>query len=76
MSEPEKPPEDQPVPVGNGCAVCGDFPVNLFQKCHPGAPLRAVVPSPGILELRCYVPTCNRMVVTMAIDSGVKPPQH
>lgn len=60
--------EDQPAPptIGKGCEHCGNFPVELFQKCHPGAPLRAVVPREGLLELRCFV--CAHIVVTMEIS--------
>lgn len=45
-----------------GCDLCGDFPVALHAKCHPGAPLRVEAPELGILVLYCYVPECGREV--------------
>jgi hypothetical protein len=59
---------------GDGCQFCGGFPTSLHQRCHPSAPLRAVVTAPGVLELRCYVPECDRLVITLAIETSK--PKH
>lgn len=44
------------------CEFCGDTgPLVLVGRCHPTAPLRAVLDN-GILTLRCYLPECDRVV--------------
>ena len=48
-----------------GCEMCGDFPVTLYSRCHPTAPLRVEMISPGELVFYCYVPECNREVARM-----------
>lgn len=45
-----------------GCEFCGDTgPLVLVGRCHPTAPLRAVIED-GELTLRCYIPECDRVV--------------
>ncbi len=56
------------MPTKPVCELCGDNhgPLNLHSKCHLTAPLRAELED-GVLTLRCYVPTCNRVVVKMRV---------
>lgn len=49
-------------PPVQGCELCGDFPVQLVGRCHPTAPLRVMLSSAHELELRCYIPACDRLV--------------
>jgi hypothetical protein len=60
-----------------GCDLCGDWPVQLRGRCHPSAPLRASMERPGEVILRCYIPSCNRIVavlnVTTIVSDGVVP---
>ena len=51
----------------HGCDLCGDFPVQLMGKCHPTAPLRAVVTGDHELILYCYLPECNREVARLKL---------
>lgn len=45
-----------------GCDLCADAgPLHLRGRCHPTAPLRAVLTG-DVIELRCYVPACDRVV--------------
>lgn len=53
--------------VAAGCPCCGDFPAHLNAQCHPSAPLRVEAVGPSTIELRCYVPTCNRLVVRLEL---------
>lgn len=47
-----------------GCDLCGDATSQMFlrARCHPTAPLRAVLED-DVLTLRCYLPDCDREVV-------------
>lgn len=53
----------------HGCELCGDFPVQLHARCHPTAPLRVEMPSPGELVFYCYLPSCNREVTRLRVQS-------
>ncbi len=50
------------------CDLCGDAtaPTYLHARCHMTAPLQASFED-GILILRCYLPTCGRVVVRMRV---------
>lgn len=52
------------------CDLCGDNqgPKEVRARCHLTAPLRAILED-GILRLHCYVPTCNRLVVSFAVEA-------
>jgi hypothetical protein len=54
--------------------MCGDneAPLYLHAKCHMTAPLQAILHGDGTLELRCYVPNCQRTVVKYKITEIVK----
>jgi hypothetical protein len=49
------------------CELCGDQPVVLRAKCHFTAPLRAVLDN-NRLELRCYVPECDKLVIAFRVE--------
>jgi hypothetical protein len=58
-----------------GCDLCADFPMSLSSQCHPSAPLRILAVEAHTLEIRCYVPTCDRKVATLHVaDWGNLPP--
>ena len=46
----------------NGCELCGDFPVVLSGRCHPGAPLRIEMDDSNTMYIYCFLPGCNRLV--------------
>ena len=50
------------------CELCGDADGQLFlaARCHPTAPLRAVLEG-DVLTLRCYLPECDREVVRLRV---------
>lgn len=50
------------------CELCGGnaSPMYLHARCHLSAPLEAVLTG-DVLELRCYLPSCNRLVAKMRI---------
>ena len=54
-----------------GCDLCEDSPVELRGSCHPTAPVRASMERPGELVLRCYVPSCNRVVAVFNVATIV-----
>lgn len=60
--------EDFPDGLKRGCDLCSDFPVHLHGRCHPSAPLRAMLTDEHTMELRCYVPACNRLVATFKVN--------
>lgn len=51
------------------CDLCGDQPeiLHLHSACHMTAPL-ALTLDKDILEVRCYVPTCNRLVAKFRVS--------
>jgi hypothetical protein len=52
------------------CDLCGDTgPLRVGSRCHPTAPLRAVLDGHQ-LTLRCYIPTCDRLVATFLLAHG------
>lgn len=55
------------------CDLCGDnsAPRALHARCHFTAPLRAIL-ADGWIELRCYVPSCDRLVARFKV-SAVEP---
>ena len=53
--------------AGKGCDLCGDFPVILSARCHMTAPLRAIMLDEDTIELRCYLPECDRLVATFKL---------
>lgn len=55
--------------LGEGCELCGDFPVTLHARCHPSAPLRVEMPNANELVLYCYLPKCNRPVARFTFGS-------
>lgn len=50
------------------CDLCSDQPEILFlhARCHLTAPLQATLEG-SVLTLRCYVPSCNRVVGTFRV---------
>ena len=51
-----------------GCDLCGDFPVVLAGRCHPGAPLRIEMDEDNVMTLYCYVPECRRVVGRFKVE--------
>lgn len=51
-----------------GCDLCGDFPAEIHGRCHPTAPLRMVMLDGETMEVRCYVPDCNRLVAKFKVE--------
>lgn len=50
-----------------GCELCGDFPVYLSGRCHPTAPVRMVMVDENTVEVRCYLPDCDRFICTLKL---------
>lgn len=50
------------------CDLCGDQPETVFlhAHCHLTAPLQVSIEN-GEVVCRCYVPTCNREIVRLAL---------
>ena len=63
------PPKDMTEREIKKCEMCGDNdqPIFLHARCHLTAPLKASIEN-GILNLRCYVPDCLRVVAKFKID--------
>jgi len=53
--------------IEEGCELCGDFPVILAGRCHPSAPVRVVMLDAETLEIRCYLPECDRHITTLKV---------
>lgn len=55
-----------------GCDLCGDNdgPLHLHARCHFTAPLQATLEN-GVLTIRCYIPTCARVVARFAVTGVV-----
>lgn len=69
MPKVKKPKAEAEVAI---CDLCGDNqgPLDVRAACHMTAPLSASLED-GILTLRCYVPTCNRVVCSFRVSSVI-----
>lgn len=58
------------------CELCGDTEkLEAHGKCHPTAPVRAVLEN-GIMTLRCYVPSCDRLIAKFKVEDVPNDHQH
>lgn len=57
--------------LGAECDLCeNEGPMFLHARCHMTAPLQASIEG-DILTLRCYIPTCARVVSRMKVTAIV-----
>jgi len=49
-----------------GCGLCGDF--EIHGRCHPTAPLRMAMLDEKTMEVRCYLPDCNRLIARFKVE--------
>jgi hypothetical protein len=51
-----------------GCELCGDFPAHIHGRCHPTAPLRMIMIDETTMEVRCYIPDCDRLIARYKVE--------